>query len=160
MNNVTQSKVKDISQQKEGTGKGALALFCCTLFILFQIHISFDLLPRTPLPDTQLVVLPNQKLVLENVGKQKTIWNLNFDHSPETHQLTPFFFLPVAINYCDKSLLMSVSGIGPGLAESILQKRKEIGTFSAPEDLLQIKGIGSVRLHKFTPSFSFSKDHD
>jgi Helix-hairpin-helix motif len=160
MNNVTQARVNNISRQKEGTGKESIALFCCILFLLFQILGSVILFHDDSQPKRQLVVLPNQKIVLENLNKQTSSEISSLDRSPETHQLTPFFFLPVAINYCDKSLLMSVKGIGPGLAESILQTRKQIGYFSAPEDLLQIKGIGPVRLRKFTPYFSFFKNHE
>jgi competence protein ComEA len=160
MTNVTQARVTNISRPKEGTGKESVVLFCCVLFFIFQSLVFFDLFPHFSRSKAQLIVLPDQKIVLEKFDKQTASGRASLYRSPETHQLTPFFFLPVAINYCDKSLLMSVRGIGPGLAESILQTRKQIGYFSNPEDLLQIKGIGPVRLRKFTPYFSFSKDHE
>jgi helix-hairpin-helix protein len=160
MTNETQSRINESSQQKEGAGKESIILFCCAFFLLFQSILWLDLFPDPPKQNAQLTVLPNQKIVLENVSNLTFLETTSLDSSPETHQLAPFFFLPVAINYCNKSLLMSVKGIGPGLAESIIQTRKQIGSFSAPEDLLQISGIGPVRLRNFTPYFSFSKDHE
>ena len=48
----------------------------------------------------------------------------------------------VNLNTASKYLLQYVSGIGPSLAEKIIQYRKKIGKFSNRNQLLQIPGLG------------------
>ena len=57
-------------------------------------------------------------------------------------------------------MLMSIKGIGPDLAESIILTRNRIGNFTKPEDLLKVKGIGRSRMLKFSPYFSFTTDYE
>ena len=56
------------------------------------------------------------------------------------------FFLPIAVNKADKELLCTLPGVGPVLADRILAKRAEIGSFKRTEDLLQVKGMGPKKL--------------
>ena len=159
MNNVTLNKTNHISRQNKGTGKGA-ALFFCVLFCLFQIFTTFFSSSQSLLSKERLQVSAEETLIFtvaENVEKHHQPTALN---SPGTHRFSPFFFQPIAINYCDKTMLMSVKGIGPDLAENIISTRGRQGGFAKPEDLLQIKGIGTARLRKFTPYFSFSIDDE
>lgn len=57
----------------------------------------------------------------------------------------PFFFLPIPINSADKEILMTVKGIGPTLAESIVQHRRHFGSIKSAADLTSIPGIGVKR---------------
>lgn len=52
----------------------------------------------------------------------------------------------ISINYADVDALVSVNGIGPKTAESIVAYRNEFGKFQSLEDLLAIRGIGEKKL--------------
>lgn len=53
---------------------------------------------------------------------------------------------PINLNTADLPQLEALPGIGPVLAERILQYREEVGGFSGTEELLQVEGIGEKRL--------------
>jgi competence protein ComEA len=48
----------------------------------------------------------------------------------------------VNINTASKTDLMKLHGVGPGLAEKIIEYRKAHGPFQKPEDIRKIQGIG------------------
>lgn len=52
----------------------------------------------------------------------------------------------VRINDADASLLETLPGVGPVLAEAILDHRAEYGSFRSVEDLLDVPGIGEQKL--------------
>ena len=56
--------------------------------------------------------------------------------------LANIFFQPIPINRADKSILISLPGIGPVLADRIVQRRNEHGPFRSKDELLHIAGIG------------------
>ncbi|MBW2659510.1 MAG: helix-hairpin-helix domain-containing protein [Deltaproteobacteria bacterium] len=70
--------------------------------------------------------------------------------------LTPFFFKKLPINSAGKELLMTVKGVGPKLAESIIDARTQIGFFHSHADLLDIKGVGLKRAIYFETVFSYN----
>jgi len=51
--------------------------------------------------------------------------------------------------------LQDLPGIGPELARRIVSYRQQIGTFKSLEQLLDIKGIGPVKLARLKPYISF-----
>lgn len=55
------------------------------------------------------------------------------------------------INNASLTELTDLPGIGPVLAQRIVEYRTEHGPFSAPEDLMNIKGIGPAKLAKILP---------
>ena len=57
----------------------------------------------------------------------------------------------VDVNTASAEMLQSLPGIGPVLAERILESRQEEGPFRRPEDLLRVKGIGPVVLDRVRP---------
>ncbi|HIQ36714.1 MAG TPA: helix-hairpin-helix domain-containing protein [Desulfocapsa sulfexigens] len=160
---VTQ-KVTDFSTHpKEGTGVERVVLFFCVLFFVVQIFSGFSLSNAATRQKSQLRILPENVLSVSFIADSEENHDLNrleLIDSQDTFHFAPFFFQPIPINFCNKSLLMSLRGIGPGLAESILKTRDTIGGFSRPEDLLKINGIGPAKMKKFKSYFSFSKDHD
>ena len=85
---------------------------------------------------------------------QANVASITFN-SPSGYHLTPFFFKQIPINYCDEQLLMSIRGIGPSLAKSILTYRDNNGGFQKAEDLLAVRGIGETRLGQIAPHLSF-----
>ena len=59
---------------------------------------------------------------------------------------------PVDLNTANETQLNSLPGVGPSTAKAILAYRAAHGKFSAPEDLLNVKGIGPKKfeaLQKF-----------
>ena len=55
---------------------------------------------------------------------------------------------PVNVNKADVEELQTVRGIGPALAERIVQFRKENGPYERLDDLALIRGIGGSKLQK------------
>lgn len=72
-------------------------------------------------------------------------------------QLRPLFFQPIPINEAGFDLLLTVPGIGPATARSILDKRKFLGRFDSSEQLLLISGIGEKKKKILSGRFSFSE---
>jgi len=56
---------------------------------------------------------------------------------------------PVDINTAGLDELQRLTGIGPVLAQRIIDYRQEHGPFQTVEDLLEVKGIGEATLEKF-----------
>jgi competence ComEA-like helix-hairpin-helix protein len=56
--------------------------------------------------------------------------------------LANIFFQPIPINRADADILTSLPGIGPVLAERIVQRREKHGPFRSKDELLHIAGIG------------------
>jgi comEA protein len=57
----------------------------------------------------------------------------------------------VNINEASEEELQNLPGIGPAYSRRIIEWRKEHGKFTAVEQLLEIRGIGPVRLEKIRP---------
>ncbi len=55
---------------------------------------------------------------------------------------------PVRINTASKPELMRLPGVGPVLADRIIEYRATHGLFHSPEDLLNVSGIGDKKFHK------------
>ncbi len=55
---------------------------------------------------------------------------------------------PVNINQATKKEMEALPGIGPVLAQRIINERNQVGKFSSLEDLLKVKGIGPKILIK------------
>lgn len=55
---------------------------------------------------------------------------------------------PVDVNKAGVEDLQTVRGIGPALAERIIEYREEHGPFKRVEDLTEIRGIGEAKLEK------------
>jgi comEA protein len=55
------------------------------------------------------------------------------------------------INTADQDSLMRIPGIGPKMAETILNYRQKNGVFKKAEDLLNVPGIGEKKLERMRP---------
>ncbi len=55
---------------------------------------------------------------------------------------------PVNINKGTAEELEMIQGIGPTLAQRIIQYREEHGPFKQPDDLMNVNGIGGAKLQK------------
>lgn len=67
----------------------------------------------------------------------------------ESEPVTPEVSGPVDINMATLDELQTLKGIGPALAQRIIDYREEYGPFTSVEDLLNVKGIGEATLNKF-----------
>jgi len=56
--------------------------------------------------------------------------------------------LPLSLNETDSEDLTALPGIGPGLAQAIVEGRRRQRGFRRLEDLLGVPGIGPVRLER------------
>ncbi|SMG25521.1 competence protein ComEA [Fibrobacter sp. UWB15] len=63
--------------------------------------------------------------------------------------------LPVHINSASVDELCALNGVGPKLAEKILEVRNALGAFKNAEDLQKVPGIGKKKLEKLLPGVIF-----
>lgn len=67
----------------------------------------------------------------------------------EPAPVTPEAPAPVDINTATAEELETLSGVGPVMAQRIIDYREEHGPFSSVDDLLNVSGIGESTLEKF-----------
>lgn len=72
--------------------------------------------------------------------------------------ITPFFFQRIPINSADKDMLMTVKGIGPALAGTIVSYRHQFGPFKNSLDLQNLHRVGPIRAAELTTEFSFIEE--
>lgn len=61
-------------------------------------------------------------------------------------------------NTADAGQLATLPGIGPVLAQAVLEERSAGGPFAYPEDLLSVRGIGEKRLEAILPMLRWEED--
>jgi competence ComEA-like helix-hairpin-helix protein len=61
----------------------------------------------------------------------------------------------INVNTSDAAALEQLPGIGPVLAARIVEYRTANGRYRKPADLINVKGIGSVKLEKIKPHICF-----
>ncbi len=67
-------------------------------------------------------------------------------------------FKTIDVNRASQKELESLPGIGPKLADAIMQDRLKKGSFHQADDLLRVKGIGPKRLEKISPYLLFDSE--
>ena len=78
-------------------------------------------------------------------GVDYTISTVRRPAEPVTPEPLPL----VDINTADAALLQTLNGVGPALAQRIIDYRGEHGPFRSVEELLEVKGIGEATLEGF-----------
>ena len=76
----------------------------------------------------------------------------------KTDEITAPTRVLVNINTADAEELETLTGIGPSLAQAIIDYRAEHGDFTAAEDLLNVKGIGEAKLEGFRAEITFTEE--
>jgi competence ComEA-like helix-hairpin-helix protein len=64
---------------------------------------------------------------------------------------------PIDVNTATAAQLQQLPGVGPAMANAIVQFRKKSGPFERLEDLLAIRGITSRKLERLRPYLTLSK---
>lgn len=57
----------------------------------------------------------------------------------------------ISINNASRDELESLPGIGPGLAQRIIEQRRKIGAFKRLEELREVKGVGEKVFQRIMP---------
>ncbi|MBU0908964.1 MAG: helix-hairpin-helix domain-containing protein [Proteobacteria bacterium] len=80
----------------------------------------------------------------ENLQRRKSAnWAVTLLSSANiSSEMRPFVFLPVPLNSADTRLLETIPGIGPRLAERIIDLRNQRKGFRDMHELLAVEGIG------------------
>lgn len=88
-------------------------------------------------------------------------WTLSRPETPAEVSLAPA--VPVRagtaflldLNTAEADELACLPGIGPVTAESILERREELGGFRSKEDVLSVSGIGETTYEKIEPYITY-----
>lgn len=135
------------------SGDGRLPVMFCLLFglLLYDLltgsHFVLFKENRTMKAQKYLHFVHPDQLVLTNSSDR--------GDGPVPAHYTPFFFLPVPINSADKELLMTIKGIGPALADTIVSYREQFGPFKNSLDLQNLHGVGVRRAASLTTELTF-----
>jgi competence ComEA-like helix-hairpin-helix protein len=70
----------------------------------------------------------------------------NGSHHPLSGETSLILGIPIDINKATSSDIEALPGIGPGLANKIIEYRRKIGYFKSTDQILNVKGIGSGKL--------------
>ena len=82
----------------------------------------------------------------ENTGKPVSEGHITDDHISGQDDM-------IDINSADRSMLMTLPGIGPAKADAIIAYRNENGGFSSVEELMKVPGIKSGTFEKIMDKF-------
>ena len=66
-----------------------------------------------------------------------------------------FFFEPISINFASYTLLQTVKGVGPKLAQEIIDYREKFGPFSDLDSIKKLTGVGERRAQYLITKFTF-----
>ena len=105
-----------------------------------------------PPADTSAVLVSDTDKVipLADPGPKST------EHSSEHHRKAKKkVSFPLNINTASADDLCAIKGVGPKLAEKIVERRTAAGPFKGPSDLKKVHGIGKKKLETMLQSIIF-----
>lgn len=96
-----------------------------------------------PLFDGQHIHIPTKKIIIREVAPAKNI----SDSGGSSGDL-------ININTADESELQKIRGVGPAIAQRIIDYREQNGNFKTIEDIKKVRGIGEKTFAKFKDSIT------
>ena len=94
-------------------------------------------------------VTDGQKIHVPTVGEQQaSIAEAGVDGGASTSSGVSGATGLVNINTASAAELQTLSGIGPSMAQSIIDERTKNGAFASVDDLMRVSGIGEKKLAK------------
>jgi len=94
-------------------------------------------------------VVDGQKIHVPTVGEQQTsIAEVGVDGGTSASSGVSRAIGLVNINTASAAELQTLSGIGPSMAQSIIDERTKNGAFASVDDLMRVSGIGEKKLAK------------
>ena len=94
-------------------------------------------------------VVDGQKIHVPTVGEQQaSIAEAGVDGGASASSGVSGATGLVNINTASAAELQTLSGIGPSMAQSIIDERTKNGAFSSVDDLMRVSGIGEKKLAK------------
>ena len=93
--------------------------------------------------------------LIDNVNLVSKIDSNSVDRPKKERKNAKKVNLPVHINSASVEELCALNGVGPKLAEKILDTRNALGPFKKAEDLQKVPGIGKKKLEKLLPGVIF-----
>ena len=93
-------------------------------------------------------VTDGQKIHVPTVGEQASIAETGVDGGASTASGVSGATGLVNINTASAEELQTLSGIGPSMAQSIIDERTKNGAFASVDDLMRVSGIGEKKLAK------------
>lgn len=114
----------------------------------FEVGESFIVGNDTPLTVARDSIATNDSFVSK--------FDNNFESKPKKERKSvKKVTLPVHINSASIDELCALNGVGPKLAEKILEAKNAFGPFKTGEDLQKVPGIGKKKLEKLLPGVIF-----
>jgi len=114
----------------------------------FEVGESFIVANEAPLTVTRDSTFANDSLLTKSDNY--------FENRPKKERKTvKKVNLPIHINSASIDELCALNGVGPKLAEKILEAKNAFGPFKTGEDLKKVPGIGKKKLEKLLPGVIF-----
>jgi competence protein ComEA len=133
-----------------------LALF------LFGLGWAARLLPQVGAGGLELALLPVASTTLshleESLEQPEHQRSLSVAEMPVVEKAVPQKAapkFPIAINTANEAELCRIKGVGPSLAQKILDYRAQHGPFRSAKDLEKVKGIGKKKREAIEPFVVF-----
>lgn len=93
-------------------------------------------------------VVDGQKIYVPHVGEQQTVGAVAGSGPGEASAGASVASDLVNINTANAAELQTLSGVGPSMAQSIIDERTQNGPFTSIEDLMRVSGIGEKKFAK------------
>lgn len=93
-------------------------------------------------------VVDGQKIYVSHVGEQQTVSDVAGSGPGEASASASVVSNLVNINTANAAELQTLSGVGPSMAQSIIDERTQNGPFTSIEDLMRVSGIGEKKFAK------------
>ena len=129
-------------------------IFCAIVFLGFLAYKirGNDCISEASIPSAQLISRAGDLYFTKSASSHGGTKD-NFEKpAPD---LAAFFFQPIPVNFADARLIETINGIGPHLAQKIVEIRNARGFFASADDLMAVPGIGAKRVRQLENQLSF-----